>query len=77
LRKREDALNEAFGCFEKGHELDPTNPELLYWLADSYYYGEGVTQDLKKNGSPLSESRRHGSSGRTASRRGRSCTLRR
>ena len=42
LKKRADMLTEAFQYFEAGHKLDPMNPELLYWLADSYYWGFGV-----------------------------------
>lgn len=45
VRKREETLEEAFRCFETGHELDSWNPELLYWLADSYYWGCGVQVD--------------------------------
>lgn len=45
LKKREDILQEAFRCFEKGHELDPMNAELLYWLAESYYHGDGVERN--------------------------------
>jgi TPR repeat protein len=45
LRKRDEMLKVAFRCFESGHELDPINPELLYWLADSYYWGCGVQVD--------------------------------
>jgi TPR repeat protein len=48
LEKRASALREAFQCFEKGHELDPLNPELLYWLADSYYHGNGIQQDKER-----------------------------
>jgi TPR repeat protein len=47
VREREVTLSEAFRCFEMGHKLDPMNPELLYWLADSYYWGCGV-QDQKE-----------------------------
>jgi hypothetical protein len=43
--KREETLGEAFRCFEAGHELDPWNPELLYWLADSYYWGSGAREN--------------------------------
>lgn len=42
LRERESALNEAFHCFEKGHEIDPTDSELLYRLAVSYQEGLGI-----------------------------------
>lgn len=45
VRKRGETLEEAFRCFETGHELDSWNPELLYWLADSYYWGCGVPVD--------------------------------
>ena len=45
LEKRITALREAFLCFEKGHEIDPLNAELLYWLANAYCCGEGVQQD--------------------------------
>jgi len=45
LKRREDNLREAFRFFESGHELDPVNPELMYWLADSYYQGHGVLKN--------------------------------
>jgi hypothetical protein len=48
VRKREETLEEAFCCFETGHELDSWNPELLYWLADSCYWGCGVQLDKEK-----------------------------
>ena len=32
----------------KGHELDPDNPELLYWLADFYCQGYGVLENEEK-----------------------------
>jgi hypothetical protein len=48
LKRRESALKEAFQCFEKGHQLDPTSPELLYWLARSYHCGHGVLRDQEK-----------------------------
>lgn len=48
LRKRGEMLQEAFGCFEKGHQLDPLNTELLYLLADSYYQGFGVSKNEVK-----------------------------
>lgn len=35
----------AFLCFKRGHELDPTNPELLYRLARSYERGIAVAAD--------------------------------
>jgi TPR repeat protein len=41
-------LEKAFRCFETGHELDPWNPESLYWLADSYYQGHGVLKNEEK-----------------------------
>lgn len=44
VRERAVTLSEAFRCFEMGHKLDPMNPELLYWLADSYYWGCGVQE---------------------------------
>jgi TPR repeat protein len=47
LRKREEILREAFQCFELGYELDPSNPELLYQLADSCYQGDGVQKNLE------------------------------
>jgi len=46
--KREENLEEAFRCFETGHELDSWNPELLYWLAESYRRGDGVFQNEEK-----------------------------
>jgi tetratricopeptide (TPR) repeat protein len=46
--KREESLREAFRSFEAGHELDPWNPELLYWLAESYRYGHGVEENEEK-----------------------------
>lgn len=45
LQKRNQMLAEAFGCFEKGLEIDPLHPELTYWLAESYRTGEGVHED--------------------------------
>jgi len=51
LRKREEMLKEAFHCFECGYELDPSNPELLYCLAHSYYHwagGYGVLKNEEK-----------------------------
>lgn len=45
LRKRDQMLIQAFHCFEKGHELDSWNAQLLYYLADSYYRGCGVRED--------------------------------
>jgi hypothetical protein len=48
LKKFEENQQEAFRCFEKGHELDPMNAELSYWLAQNYYYGDGVDQDKEK-----------------------------
>jgi tetratricopeptide (TPR) repeat protein len=48
LKKYEEMQQEAFRCFEKGHVLDPINPELLYWLADSYYHGDGVEPNEEK-----------------------------
>jgi hypothetical protein len=48
LKKRESVLKEAFQCFEKGHELAPTNPELLCRLADAYYWGCGVQESEKR-----------------------------
>jgi len=45
LKKRADMLSEAFQCFETGHKLGLMNSELLYWLADSYYWGCGVERD--------------------------------
>jgi TPR repeat protein len=47
-RKRDELLKEAFRCFETGHELDPMDPELLYWLADSYHRGYGIQQDEER-----------------------------
>jgi TPR repeat protein len=47
FRKREEMLKEAFHCFECGCELDPSNPELLYCLAHSYYHWEGGYGVLK------------------------------
>ena len=41
-KKYEEMQQEAFRCFEKGYDLDPINPALLYWLAESYYHGDGV-----------------------------------
>jgi hypothetical protein len=32
----------------KGHELDPDNPELLYWLADFYCQGYGLLENEEK-----------------------------
>jgi hypothetical protein len=49
LKEREAGLCEAFRCFEEGHRLDPTNCELLYWLAESYRLGEGVPEDETKS----------------------------
>lgn len=46
--KREKALEEAFRSFETGHELDSRNPELMYCLADSYYWGCGVREDKER-----------------------------
>jgi hypothetical protein len=46
--KREKTLEEAFRCFETGHELDSWNPELMYWLANSYYWGYGVREDKER-----------------------------
>lgn len=48
LRARETALSEAFCCFERGHELDPSNPELMYQLAAAYRFGEGVQEDQQR-----------------------------
>jgi TPR repeat protein len=48
LMKRDKMLKDAFRCFERGHELDPSNPELLYWLADSYHKGHGVQESEEK-----------------------------
>jgi hypothetical protein len=45
IRKREQMLIDAFHCFEKRHELNPWNAKLMYWLADSYYWGCGVRED--------------------------------
>ena len=48
LKRREEKLGEAFRCFESGHELDPINPELLYWFAECYYEGHGVLKNEEK-----------------------------
>jgi hypothetical protein len=48
LKRREDKLREAFRFFQNGHELDLINPDLLYWLADSYYRGHGVLKNEEK-----------------------------
>jgi hypothetical protein len=48
LKKYKEMGQEAFRCFEKGHELDPMNAELSYWLAQNYYYGDGVQQNEEK-----------------------------
>lgn len=48
LKKFKEMEQEAFRCFEMGHDLDPINPELLYWLADSYYHGDGVEPNEEK-----------------------------
>ncbi len=48
LKKYKEMDQEAFRCFEKGHELDPTNAELSYWLAQNYWYGDGVQQNEEK-----------------------------
>jgi TPR repeat protein len=48
LKKFKEMDQEAFRCFEKGHDLDPINPELLYWLADSYYHGDRVEPNEEK-----------------------------
>jgi len=45
---RENQLREAFQCFKAGHELDPWNPELLYWLAESYWQGGGGLENREK-----------------------------
>jgi TPR repeat protein len=45
LTKRTEMLKEAFQCFEKGHQLDPMNPELLCCLASCYHRGSGVDED--------------------------------
>ena len=42
VRKFREMEQQAFRCFEMGHDLDPINPELSYCLAHSYYHGEGV-----------------------------------
>jgi TPR repeat protein len=49
VQKRNALLAEAFQCFEKGHDHDSTCPELVYWLAESYYWGEGVPRDEQKS----------------------------
>ena len=48
LEKYKEMDQEAFRCFEKGHELDPMNAELSYWLAQSYYFGDGVQKNEEK-----------------------------
>jgi len=48
LKKYKEMDQEAFRCFEKGHELDPMNAELSYWLAQNYYFGDGVQQNEEK-----------------------------
>lgn len=45
VRERDRTLTEAFHCLELGYELDPMNPELLYWLAGSYCWGCGVQRN--------------------------------
>jgi len=41
LQRRDDLLKQAFLCFQKGHQLDPLNPELMYRLAESTRCGHG------------------------------------
>jgi len=48
VRKFREMEQQAFRCFEMGHDLDPINPELSYCLAHSYYHGEGVESDEEK-----------------------------
>lgn len=48
LKNYKEMDQEAFRCFEKGHELDPMNAELSYWLAQNYYFGDGVQQNEEK-----------------------------
>jgi TPR repeat protein len=48
LKKRDEMLKEAFRCFECGYQLDPSNPELLFCLANSYYQGDGVMENQDK-----------------------------
>ena len=48
LKKYKEMDQEAFRCFEKGHELDPMNAELSYLLAQNYYFGDGVQQNEEK-----------------------------
>jgi len=48
LKKYKEMDQEAFRCFEKGHELDPMNAELSYWLAQNYYFGDGVQKNEEK-----------------------------
>jgi hypothetical protein len=45
LKKYEDALREAFQCFEKGIRLNPDHPELQFCIGTSYNQGFGVPQD--------------------------------
>lgn len=48
-REHSAALSEAFRCFEKGNELDPSNPELIFWLAESYRVGSGVDKNEERS----------------------------
>lgn len=48
IAKHEEILGEAFRCFERGLELDPSNVELLGSLADCYCGGWGVGEDEEK-----------------------------
>ncbi len=47
---RAEMLKEAFQCFEKGHQIDSMNPELLCCLASCYEWGSGVDCDEKRTG---------------------------
>ena len=45
LERRNAMLEEAYQCFEHGREMDPTNPGVMFWLAESLFWGHGVQRD--------------------------------
>jgi len=49
LQRRDELLKQAFLCFQKGHELDPLNSELVYCLAESTRCGYGCEKDESRS----------------------------
>jgi tetratricopeptide (TPR) repeat protein len=48
LCRREAKYEEAFECFQRAIELDPSNAETQCWLGWSFYFGLGVVRDYER-----------------------------